>query len=283
MKKLGVGVFISILILLVSFTSAATESCNLQVQLLNQDPYPAVPGEYVKLVFQIDGLENPSCDVVSFELLNKYPLILDPNQSSILTINSGTFSKDFASHYLATYKVRVDSLAVDGENMIEVKFAKGDDSSYELQEFNLTVEDTRANFEVYVKDFDSATNDITFEILNIGKSKVEAVTLELLDSENITIKGAKTRIIGDLDSNEYTTANFEVSPAKATIPLAIHYTDKAGIRRITNSSVFFSSDYFADRKADQKKSSSTPWIIGILVVVAIIYFWYKKRSKKKKF
>ncbi len=275
------GILVLVVLFFISIVSAANPSCSLSVSLLNQDPYPAVPGEYVKLVFQVDGLSDPSCGMVTFELLNQYPLIFDPNQSTITTINSGTFAQDFSSHYLATYKVRVDSLAVDGENPIKVRYANSQSSSSLSKEFNLTTGDIRASFEVYVKNFDFTVNDINLEVLNVGKSKVEAVTLELKDSANLTVKGPNTKIIGDLDSNEYTTADFEVSPVKSIIPITIHYTDSAGIRRTTESSVSFNPEFFIGRKADQKSSSKTPWIIGIIILAAIVYFWNKRRKKKR--
>ena len=50
--------------------------------MLNQDPYPAVPGEYVNVVFQIEGVENSKCDEVYFDLIADYPIRLDPNQTT---------------------------------------------------------------------------------------------------------------------------------------------------------------------------------------------------------
>ena len=39
-------------------TGLVSASCVLDTTLLNQDPYPAVPGDYVNLVFQVTGLQS---------------------------------------------------------------------------------------------------------------------------------------------------------------------------------------------------------------------------------
>ena len=80
---------------LISIISA--ETCNLEVSLLNQDPYPAIPGEYVEVVFQIEGIANAECGTVYFELLENYPIQFDPNTNGRVTIESGTYKKDFSS------------------------------------------------------------------------------------------------------------------------------------------------------------------------------------------
>ena len=76
-------------LVLISFSSA---ECDLSISMINQDPYPAVPGDYVKVVFQVAGIEDPSCKEVSFELLEQYPIVFDPDQKRIYEIEAGTYS-----------------------------------------------------------------------------------------------------------------------------------------------------------------------------------------------
>lgn len=45
----------SVVILFLAFASA----CNINVKLLNQDPYPVIPGENVKVVFQVTDFSAP--------------------------------------------------------------------------------------------------------------------------------------------------------------------------------------------------------------------------------
>lgn len=277
------SVILGLFLLVFSFTFISAEtSCDLSISLLNQDPYPAIPGDYVKLLFQVGGLQDPSCGDLSFELLEKYPITLDDSTEKIVNLNSGTFVKSFASHATIAYKVRVDSDAMNGDNPIEIAFSnKGASSAFQSKEFNLFVEDTRADFEVYVKNFDYTTNEITLEILNIADVDVKSITLELLETEDISIKGSRTKIIGDLDSNEYTTTDFEVSPITATLLINVYYTDNAGFRRIAQETVLFNPEYFSNRKTDQKTTSIWTYVLWI-VILGVAGYWLYKRQKAKK-
>jgi LPXTG-motif cell wall-anchored protein len=147
------------------------------------------------------------------------------------------------------------------------------------KEFNLNIEDTRANFEVYVKDYNSVTKEITLEILNIAKSDVSAITLEIENSSDVMVYGSKTRIIGDLDSNEYTTSDFFIASNEAVIPIKVLYTDAAGIRRVTQAQVEFSPENFMS--LTPKSSPAKFYILGVLIL-GVGYFFYRKRRKKIK-
>lgn len=276
MKK--VLILVSFL-LAIGFVSAV---CDIEVTMVNQDPYPAVPGEYVKLVFQVEGIENPECIEVYVELIPGYPLVLDPNQTTKVSAKAGTFVRDFGSHLIVPFKVRVDEDAIEGETSIEVMTSQGvGQISTRTSRFNLTVEDPQTDFEVYIKDYDYGTNTITFELLNIGESDVEALTVEIPDQENIEIKGPYRDVVGDLDSNEYTTADFEAIPSGGEIRLTILYTDTIGTRRSLEKIVVFDSKYFTNRKADQGGLSIFSYVIIFLILVVIIYWLYTRYKKKK--
>ena len=129
--------------------------CDLDVSLLNQDPYPSVPGDYVEVVFQVSGVENPDCGLVTLTLNEQYPINFDPGVSPSTTIGAGTFTKDFSSFFMVPYKVRVDENALDGENPIEVSFAYGAanvEKFGQSKQFNLQVKDIKADFEITIKD-----------------------------------------------------------------------------------------------------------------------------------
>ncbi|MCW8965209.1 MAG: hypothetical protein OQK82_00770 [Candidatus Pacearchaeota archaeon] len=278
MKK----VFSLILVLMIfSFSTVLAERCDLEASMINQDPYPAIQGDYVKLVFQLDGIANPECGTVNFELVESYPIIFDAGENPIRTIDSGTYAKDFSSFLLATFKVRVDANAVDGDNPIEVRYKYSGNEAYETKQFNLNVEDTRADFEIHVKNYDSATNTITFEVLNIGKSDIEALTLEIPKQDNIEIKGSNINIVGDLDSNEYTTADFEATPKEGDINIKLIYTDNIGERRSIAKNVEFDPDYFQGRVIDEQSSGATKYIILLIVIGVVAYYFYRRYKKNK--
>jgi len=277
MKKVVIPILFALSLFLIPLINAAP--CELDVSMINQDPYPAIPGDYVKVVFQIDGIENPECGIVTFEIKENYPFSLDPNVTNKVTVNAGTYSRSYSSFYLATYKLRVNEDALEGNNPIEVVYGKTTGPEI-LKEFDIYIEDTKADFEVHVKDYSYITAELTFEILNIENVDVEALTIEIPKQEGIQVKGANKKVIGDLDSNEYTTADFEmVLPEGETeITLKIIYTDSINVRREITKQVTFDSSYFSGRNGTQKSSK---WWIYVLVIAVVAWFAWRQIKKNK--
>lgn len=281
MKK-GALIFVLGIVLLVSPLLVSAETCDLDVSLINQDPYPAIPGDYVKVVFQIDGVSNPNCGHIQFELLEQYPLIFDPGENRIYDVDAGVYNKDFNSFLIAPYKVRIDKDALEGDTPIETQYFYGNNLASETKQFNIHIEDTRADFEIFVKDYDISKKEITFQILNTAEVDIEALTIEIPKQENIEIKGSKINIVGDLDSNEYTTTNFEATAKRGKINLIIHYTDSINTRRSIEKEVLFEPEYFENRTSGKTKTPLTSYLFWILLVTWIASFFYRRWRKKKK-
>lgn len=278
MKKSMIMSFITLMFLF-SIVGIASAACDLQISMLNQDPYPAIQGEYVKVVFQIDGLETADCGIVTFGVKEGYPFYLDPDVENPITRNSGTYQKDYNSSPQVPYKLRIDENALDGENSLEVYYSTKTATGI-TQEFDIKVQDTRADFEVNVKNYDYNTRELTFEILNIEKTDIQALTIEIPKQDNIEIKGANRVVVGNLDSNEYTTADFEaiLPQGESKININIIYTDSINVRREIQKVVDFDSSYFMDRTKDIKKQPY--WLYGLIVLVVALLIW--RRIKKKK-
>ena len=146
----------------------SAEACDPQISLLNQDPYPAVPGEYVKIVFQVTGLDNPECGDFSFTLLQDYPIVLDTTDSGLRTFKKVNYIKDYDSYLQIPYNVRIDNDALDGSNPIDIRAQVAGKPTI-LKTFGIEVKETKVRFETYVKDYDYTTRDLTIEVLNISR------------------------------------------------------------------------------------------------------------------
>ena len=251
---------------------------NLDVSLINQDPYPAIPGDYVKVVFQIDGIENPECGIIEFEVKEDFPISLDPRAENKIIINSGIYERKYSSFYVAPYQLRIDEDAIEGDNPIEISYTMF--STEILKEFNIYVEDARADFEIYVKDYNYNTEELTLEILNIENVDVEALTIEIPKQEIIQVKGANRVVVGDLDSNEYTTADFKSIIEDGEINVKIIYTDSTNTRRTLEKTITFDSEYFVGLTA-KKKKPIWPYILIVLVIAWFVWRQMKKAKKKK--
>jgi len=276
MKK-GVVLLICILFSF-TFISAA---CSPTISLINQDPYPAIPGEYVKLVFQVGNIADPDCSYLNFELSEKYPILFDPNTDAKIGVDAGFYNRDYSSFLIAPYKVRVDEDALEGDNPLETKISYSNSDLTFLKEFNLYVEDSKADFEVHIDDYSYTTQEMVVEILNIAESDIEALTIEIPKQNTIQILGTNRVVVGDLDSNEYTTADFTAIPQEGEFSMNIIYTYQTVARRTVTKVVDFDSSYFENTKPDTSTKVIT-YVIIIIVIVFVLWWYLRKRKSKRR-
>ena len=275
--------FLVVGIFSVSGVYAASNSCNLKVSMVNQDPATAVQGDTVKVLFQVSGVSNPDCKGAVFTLDPGYAFSFTQNDATRI-LSGSTYTQNYQNDWAIPYTLRVNPDAPDGNVQVQAFYSPGTNPNTTgllSNTFNISIQDSRADFEVYVKNYDATANTITFQILNIAKVDVKAVTVTIPEQNSLQIQGSNTNIIGDLDSNEYTTADFTGTPSNGNITLDLSYTDQAGVRRQTEKQVVYDSKFFQSSSSKSGGSAWT-WII-ILVIIALLVYWYlKKKSKKKK-
>ncbi|MBU0958955.1 MAG: hypothetical protein KKB31_03335 [Nanoarchaeota archaeon] len=275
-----------IFILLILLASISLGSaCNLQTTLLNQDPYPAMPGDYVKVIFQVDGLSGSKCGDVGFWITESFPFSLNSNEKNKVLLKTGSFVKDYSGYALVPYTFRVDKDALDGESSLSTSYsyALGGQNTILSTKFNITIQDSRTDFEIHVKDYDSVTEEVTFEILNIGENDVEGLTIEIIKSDSVDVVGSNRIIVGALDSSEEDTAKFTAKLERGDVNLKIHYTDSISVRRTLDKVISFDPDYFPEEEQTGKGLSATSaFVIGILIPIIIFLIRSKIRKRKEK-
>ena len=136
---------ISLLAIFALNLSLVSADCDLGITLLKQDPYPAVPGEYTDLVFQVSGVSGTDCKDITFELLEEYPIEFDPGTSGVKIFKRVNYLTDFDSNILIPYKVRINEDAIDGANEIKVTAQNRGEVAFR-KSFNLEIEDFVVDF-----------------------------------------------------------------------------------------------------------------------------------------
>jgi hypothetical protein len=265
---------------LLFFVSLSSAVCDLSASLINQDPVNAVPGEYVKIVVQLSGVDNPECENVIVRLVPEYPFSLDPGVDPTKVISAGTYTRNYNSQLTIPYNLRVDKDALNDDYSIEMEYSRGTNGSlFQRDTINISVKDVKSDFDIFVQDYVRATNTITFGILNIGKSNAQALTIESFNQENFSVIGSTKAIIGALDANQDSSFSFQGNPKTGSIVLKAEYNDVNGERRSSYSTVYFDESNFP---VEAKKGvSSWVYIIGILVIAVVLYFLFRRRPKKK--
>jgi len=143
---------VCLIVLNVNLVTSQESICDLDASIVNQDPFPAIPGELVKVVFQVDGTADPRCGTVTFQLIENFPFSLEPGTGPTQHIQASTYtSSDFPSFWLVPYNIVIDDAALDGENPIKVRY-EGRGVGAKIEEFNITVENILADFEVSIKE-----------------------------------------------------------------------------------------------------------------------------------
>jgi hypothetical protein len=262
---------------------SADRACSISADLINQDPHPALAGGYVEVLFQLTG--TGSCDDGAIaHLVLDYPFSLDEGDS-VRVIKSSTYAGyGQNSNWNLLYKIRVDPDAIEGDYEVELRYkGKGElnPDSFVFEKFTLTVEDGLTDFEIYVNDHNIKDRNLVFEILNNGNQDIEALTIEIPKQDNIIVKGSNRNIVGDLDSNEFTTADFEAIPSDGDINLVLYYTDSTNERRMMEKTVSYDSSYFIGSIDNTAPSQMGTYVTVLIVILLIGFFVYRKKRKNK--
>lgn len=277
-KRIGFALFLVSFIISLSFASAA---CNLGIALINQDPYPAMPGETVKLVFQVTGVEDVNCGEINYKILEEFPFSVDPSISLTGSIYSGTYVRGYESFWLIPVVLRIDKNAKEGFNSLEILITRSSGGGEISYSFDIEIEDVATDFEISVRDYSKTKGTITLEILNIGKNDVEALSIEIPEQDNLIVKGSNRNTLGILDSNEYTTTTFSAVAEKGELEFIVRYNDLTGNRRIAFESVNFDPQPFLLRDNENGKIGTTTIVIILFVIIGITYWFYKRHKKRK--
>jgi hypothetical protein len=276
--KRVIGLVVGILVLI----SAVSAQCDIEMSLVNQDPYPAVPGETLDLVFQITGIQTTECGKVSVVMNENFPFSVAQSNSNLRSIESGTFLKNFENFWMIPYTIVVDKDAPNGNNKVQFVLSTKEGNSQILKEFNIEVKDVKAKFEVFVRNYDKSDETITFEVINIGKNNADSLVFEIPEQDSIQVRGSNKQTIGILDSNEDTSVRFGILPngKEEEIKILLRYNDLTNNRREFSKEIPFNPSSF--KSLDKKEGWSFSTYLLIIVLVLIIVNWFYKRHKKKK-
>lgn len=322
MKKIFL-IFIIASILIVKGVSASASiqaPASVNIYFVNQDPYPADPGNYVNLLFKIENSGSQDANNVTTQLMTEYPFSLNPQVSPINSFGTVRGLGD-EMQYLLKYRLKVDNDAVNGENEIKMEYSFADVNGNivdSIRTFNITVSDPKTDFGVVAQDTTGGTT--TFAIANIGSNNAYSVIVTIPPQNNFRTSGSSSSIIGNLNAGDYTLLSFQVSSAgNATIPgnfsrtrgnqtnipgnftiaggrnlvVDVAYTDKLGIRRTVEKDVVMNLNSTFGNGASFRTTSGTSSrgissgmiyiIIGVVGIIAIVLFFVlRKKIRRKK-
>ena len=179
MKKV---VLLLLFILLVGWASANPA---LKISLLNQDPNPVSPGQYVTLRFKIENFGDKALPNFYVKLVPKYPFIQDGADKNEKFL--GTLWGGLSGNYgvVVEYKVRVADNAVVGDMPITLAYKYSDTDIWTQKDFNVHI---RVVYnQVFVESIEQSpkviapgdTGTLSFKLKNYGDTTMHDITLML--------------------------------------------------------------------------------------------------------
>jgi len=311
--------FFILAILIVSFSgliSASDSVCSPTISLVNQDPNPAIPDGYITVLFEITDLDG--CDGYSVRLNPEYPFSVDTDTNLVSTIESNPYAKNAKNSWMVTYKMRVDSDALDGDYSLKLQVKESSDGYfggfYTEKEFDVSIQDARTSFDAVIQDYSSS--DVSIAIANVGKYTANSVVVRIPEQDYFEVSGVDGQMVGNVDAGDYTTVGFTITQkttmqtfgqgnvtsrgalpsqniSSSKLKFDIYYTDNLGERRIVNMELALkmsngNSTVVGGIGTRQKNSSSvwySSWMLWVLVlgIFVGIYYIYKKNPSKFEF
>lgn len=201
---------------------AATKTDKIRVTLLNQDPDPAEPGEYVELRFKVTKTGDERYDNITFNLPEEFPIVFDgtDEQEKRLGGWSGYTGED--EYYILHYKVLVDEDA--REETYDIPLEMRADGMTVKREYDLRVrEETSPTFMIgdltsspHKLYGDSDENKLVVEVQNTGDEGSENVVASLnLPEGFMETYGYSTRAtLGSIPAGGSKVAEFYVDTAR---------------------------------------------------------------------
>lgn len=146
---------------------------------------------------------------------------------------------------------------------------------------------------VYMETSDSftagTTGSVVFSVSNTGPTQAKFVTIVLLPSEDYEIIGSDRSYIGNLDSDDFDTAEFKISTDKSLnstkIPVTASVSYKDAYNNVLSKeyqqhlTIYSTEDLI--RLGKIKKEGGPEGIIIAVVVVVILFLAYKRFTRRK--
>lgn len=222
---------------------------NLRTTLVNQEPDPVEPGKYVNVRFKIENRGSKNAEDVTLELLPEFPFSIDKKSDAIKKIGSVHGMQIGELGVIVKYRVRVDENAVEGENILKLRYKTENSGWVELDDFKIDVRTADALLIISSIDpgkiIQGKIVPVTIGFKNLGDSWLRNIRVKLnLDGIPIApIDSSNEKVIRKIMGNSEKELTFKLmaeGDAKSNIykiPIELRYLDNVGTRYTSNISI----------------------------------------------
>lgn len=209
MKKIFIMVM---MLLMVSSALSAVENPILKVSIAKTDPLIVESDNYFDLWVKVDNLGNADANNAVVEFVDNYPFAVENDKVEVIGLLGSQ------NDYVVQYKVRVDSNAIEGNNILKIRYSV-DGKIFSEKEFNIMVEDNSASLVIgSIKSSplnliaDTKDAKLTINLQNIGESKAKLISAKIILPNGFESSNSFSDIasIASIDADDSADADFYI-------------------------------------------------------------------------
>lgn len=256
MKKIFQLSFIIFLILASVAYSASkiSDSAEIQITVISQEPDPVQPGQTVDLRFKVENLGGGGTDNLIIELLPEYPFSLYKGDVQKSLGSMQAYQKG-EEGIIALYHVKVDEDAVEGTNYINIRYKFGETGEWRTVkdlEVRIRTQDLVASVESIETEPELVSPGDEFDLKLTVRNNADSIIRDVkikLDVSSSTVPIAPYSSLGEqqipqINPNTAKIMDFKLIALPDSeggvykIPVNISYTDNTG-------TIFKKNDYIS--------------------------------------
>ncbi|MGM5487518.1 MAG: COG1361 S-layer family protein [Nanobdellota archaeon] len=235
--------------LLVHGAFYADETPRVKTTILNQDPDPAEPGEYLELRWKVTKYGSEAIDNLTFVLEPEYPFFFDASDNPKKSVGYWTGYSEEEEHYTLYYKIRVAEDALEGTYTLDLKHQKRDGGGWATQEYEVRVGEKeqpdlilgaiRSDPKQLKRDLEEV--ELSMDLSNIGESDADNVKIRLELPEGITPSYTNSHevVLGTIGAGTKNQAQFYLDIAEKLeagaypVDVTVNYKEENEYKQIT--------------------------------------------------
>lgn len=262
----------------------------LGIKDVTTEPAKVAPGETTKLSISFENLASSLIEDIKVLLdLDSVPLspVGSSNQKSIAKL-------DAKESKMIEFELLADATATSQVHKIPVKITYSDKFRKNYTDTNVvsifvnqeptwysTIESTT----IYTT---KSKGEVTIKFVNNGPVDIKYLNAELIESDDYKILSSKKKYVGNIDSDDYETTDFELyinskKGKEVALPVKVTFMDSNNNKYAKDISLKLPLYSISEaKKLGFVKSSNKTGIVIVILIVGAGVWWYMRRRKKKK-
>ena len=240
MRKISLILLVFCFIAILSLSSASggtlSDSDAIFIDLINQNPDPAIVGDVVEIYLGIENIGGESVNNLVVELELEYPFSLVQGESAVRKISTINAYQNDDNMKIISYKIKVDDNAAAGSHDLNIRYYEQGGSF--TKEDSVTI-DVKGKIMAEIIKIDKTSlvpgkqTDLKYTINNVGNAPLKDLTFSWLNDDKVILpvgsdnaKHIKYIDIGDSVELEYQVlADPNAEPGLYELQLYLTYTD----------------------------------------------------------